>query len=91
MIFIDLTLKSTAFPVSVQRKTSEDAEAVYTQIVEAMRSGQPEIMELTCDRQTEKKVAVRVSEILSIQIAQKDGSAVGSGRPPGFFAVGEAT
>ena len=91
MIFIDLTLKSTAFPVSVQRKTNEDAEAVYTQIVEAMRSGQPEIMELTCDRQTEKKVAVRVSEILSIQIAQKDGSAVGGNRPPGFFALGEAT
>ncbi|MBA2749740.1 MAG: hypothetical protein H0U45_13640 [Tatlockia sp.] len=91
MIFIDLTLKSTAFPVSVQRKTSEDAEAVYTQIVEAMRVGQPEIMELTCDRQTEKKVAVRVSEILSIQIAQKDGSAVGGNRPPGFFALGEAT
>ena len=91
MIFIDLTLKSTAFPVSVQRKTSEDAEAVYTQIVEAMRSGKPEIMELTCDRQTEKKVAVRVSEILSIQIAQKDGSAVGGNRPPGFFALGEAT
>ena len=91
MIFIDLTLKSTAFPVSVQRKTNEDAEAVYTQIVEAMRSGQPEIMELTCDRQTEKKVAVRVSEILSIQIAQKDGSAVGGSRPPGFFALGEAT
>jgi hypothetical protein len=91
MIFIDLTLKSTAFPVSVQRKTSEDAEAVYTEIVQAMRSGQPEIMELTCDRQTEKKVAVRVSEILSIQIAQKDGSAVGGNRPPGFFALGEAT
>ncbi|PSB34614.1 hypothetical protein [Chlorogloea sp. CCALA 695] len=91
MIFIDLTLKSTAFPVSVQRKTSEDAEAVYTEIVAAMRSGQPEIMELTCDRQTEKKVAVRVSEILSIQIAQKDGSAVGGNRPPGFFALGEAT
>ena len=91
MIFIDLTLKSTAFPVSVQRKTNEDAEAVYTQIVEAMRSGQPEIMELTCDRQTEKKVAVRVSEILSIQIAQKDGSAVGGNRSPGFFALGEAT
>ena len=91
MIFIDLTLKSTAFPVSVQRKTSEDAEAVYTEIVAAMRSRQPEIMELTCDRQTEKKVAVRVSEILSIQIAQKDGSAVGGNRPPGFFALGEAT
>ena len=91
MIFIDLTLKSTAFPVSVQRKTSEDSEAVYTEIVAAMRSGQPEIMELTCDRQTEKKVAVRVSEILSIQIAQKDGSAVGGNRPPGFFALGEAT
>ena len=56
-----------------------------------MRSGQPEVIELTCDRQTEKKAAVRASEILSVQMAQKDGSAVGGGRPPGFFALSEST
>lgn len=91
MITIDLTLKNTAFPVSVQRKSAEEADSVYTQVLEAMRSGQPEIIELTCDRQGEKKVAVRSSEILGIQMAQKDSSTGGGGRPPGFFAMSEST
>ncbi len=48
MFTIDLTLRNTPFPVSIQRKTSEDAEAVYHLILAAMRSGNPDIVEL-CD------------------------------------------
>lgn len=88
MFTIDLTLKNTPFPLSVQRKSVEDAEAVYKQIMEAMQSGNPEIVELTCDRQTEKKVAIRASEISGVQMSQKDGAAA-SGRSPGFFAMTE--
>lgn len=88
MFTIDLTIKNTAFPVSVQRKETEDAEATYKQVVEAMRTGQPEIIELTCDRQTEKKVAVRTSEISGVQISQKDSTA--AGKTPGFFAFTES-
>jgi hypothetical protein len=87
MFTIDLTVKNTAFPLSIQRKTSEDAEAVYQLITTAMRSGTPDIIELKCEGKTEKKIAVRASEISGLQITQKEGSAVGSGRPPGFFAV----
>lgn len=88
MFTIDLTLKNTPFPLSVQRKSVEDAEAVYKQIMEAMQSGNPEIVELTCDRQTEKKVAIRANEISGVQMSQKDG-ATASGRSPGFFAMTE--
>ncbi|OKH23355.1 hypothetical protein [Chroogloeocystis siderophila] len=88
MFNIDLTLKNTPFPVSVQRKVTEDAEAVYQQLLQAMRSGSTEVIELTCEGQTEKKVAVRASDISSIQMSQKTGAAA-SGRPPGFFALAE--
>ncbi|MBH8574773.1 hypothetical protein I8752_17435 [Nostocaceae cyanobacterium CENA369] len=87
MFTIDLTLKNTAFPVSVQRKSTEDAEAVYQLILAAMRSGNPDIVELKCEGKTDKKIAVRASEISGVQIIQKDGVTTSSGRPPGFFAV----
>ncbi|BAZ38155.1 hypothetical protein NIES4101_40910 [Calothrix sp. NIES-4101] len=86
MFNIDLTVKNTAFPLSVQRKTSEDAEAVYQLVLAAMRSGTPDIIELKCEGKTEKKIAVRASEISGVQVSQKDGAAA-AGRTPGFFTA----
>ncbi len=89
MFTIDLTLKNTPFPVSVQRKSAEEAEAVYKQILETMRSGTPDIVELTCDRQGEKKVAIRASEISGVQMSQKDSTA--AGKTPGFFSLAQSS
>lgn len=87
MFTIDLSIKNTAFPVSVQRKTAEDAEAVYQLILAAMRSGNPDIVELKCEGKTDKKIAVRASEISGVQIIEKDGATTSSGKAPGFFAL----
>ncbi|OUL25296.1 hypothetical protein BV372_28235 [Nostoc sp. T09] len=87
MFTIDLTVRNTAYPISVQRKTAEDAEAVYQLILAAMRSGNPDIVELKCEGKTEKKIAIRASEISGVQILQKDGVTTSSGRPPGFVAL----
>ncbi|MBN3898484.1 MULTISPECIES: hypothetical protein [unclassified Nostoc] len=87
MFTIDLSIRNTAFPISVQRKSAEDAEAVYQLILAAIRSGNPDIVELKCEGKTEKKIAVRASEISGVQIFQKDGTTPGGARPPGFFAV----
>jgi hypothetical protein len=87
MFTIDLSIKNTAFPISVQRKSAEDAEAVYQLILAAMRSGNPDIVELKCEGKTEKKIAVRASEISGVQIVQKDGASAAAGRAPGFFAL----
>jgi hypothetical protein len=87
MFTIDLTVRNTPFPISVQRKTAEDAEAVYQLIVAAMSSGKPEIVELKCEGKTEKKIAVRASEISGVLVTQKDSTTTASGRPPGFFAL----
>ena len=86
MFTIDLSIRNTAFPISVQRKSTEDAEAVYQLILAAMRSGNPDLVELKCEGKTEKKIAVRASEISGVQIIQKDSAATSSGRAPGFAA-----
>jgi hypothetical protein len=87
MFTIDFTVKNTAFPLSIQRKSVEDAEAVYKEVVTAMRSGSSEILEFKCEGKTEKTIAVRVNEISGVQMSQKEGSGAASGRTPGFFTI----
>ncbi|MBE9040416.1 hypothetical protein IQ235_06390 [Oscillatoriales cyanobacterium LEGE 11467] len=86
MFTIDVMLKLAPLPLSVQRKTEEDASALYGQIHEAMKSGTPQLLELTCDRQPEKKICVLTSEVCAVQISEKSGGAT-SGKQPGFFAA----
>ena len=88
MINIDLTLKYMPIPISVQRKEAEDADSLYEQIISAMRSPTPELIELTCEKQTEKKVAVMSDQISAVILSQKDG-ATSTGRVPGFFSLSE--
>lgn len=89
MFTIDITLKTNPVSMSVQRKTVEDAEALFQTIIAAMRSSDGEILELTCDRQPEKKIGILSDQISAIQISQKSGSAA-SGKPPGFFSAAVA-
>ncbi len=86
MFTIDIILKSTPLPLSVQRKSDEDAQAVYQQVQTAMQTGSPEILELTCEQQPEKKVSVRTLEISGVQISQKSGGSA-TGKQAGFFAA----
>jgi hypothetical protein len=72
--------------LSVQRKTVEDAEALYKDILGAIQSGSPAMLELTCEKQTDKKIGILVNEIGAVQISEKSGAS-GSTRPPGFFAL----
>ena len=87
MFTIDLTVRNTAFPASVERKTQEDAEAIYQLVLSAMRSGNPDIIELESEGKVEKKIAIRATEISGVQMTKKEGSAGGSGKTPGFFAL----
>jgi hypothetical protein len=86
MYTIDLTLKYSPIPISVQRKETEGAEALYQSIVAAMRSPSPQLLELTCEKQTDKKVAVFSDQISAVIVSQKTG-ATASGKVPGFFAI----
>jgi hypothetical protein len=86
MYSIDITLKLSPIPISVQRKEEEGAEALYQMILNAMRSPTPELLELTCEKQTDKKVAVFSDQISAVIISQKSGAA-STGRAPGFVAL----
>jgi hypothetical protein len=87
MFTIELTLKHTAMPLSVQKKEQSDAEAAYNAMVEALRSGSGQLVELACDQQPNKRISVLASELAAVQIFEKSGTATASGRPPGFFAL----
>jgi hypothetical protein len=88
MFTIDLTLKNTPVPLSVQRKSVEEAQATYQEVLSAMQARTPQILELTCHHQPDKKIGVYSDQISAVVMSQKSG-AVGSGRTPGFFAVAE--
>ena len=88
MYILELTLKTTPVGLSVQRKTAEDAEATYQQILSAMKSGESQLLELTCDRQTDKKIAIFSDNLAAVQLYEKS-SATASGKAPGFFSMAE--
>jgi len=86
MFIIDVSLKNTPVTLSVQRKASEDAQTLYQQLIDAMRSEEQQLVEFTCDHQLGKKVSVLSREIAAVQVYEKSSTATSSGRPPGFFA-----
>lgn len=90
MYIIDVTLKNTPVTLSVQRKEEEDAKALYRKVMDAIQSGNPVVLELTCEQQVGKTVAVLVSEISAVQLSEKSGTSAASGRPPGFFSLTES-
>ncbi len=87
MFTIELTLKHTAMPLSVQKKEQSEADALYNSITESLRSGSGHLVEIVCDQQPHNRISVLGSEIAAVQIFEKSGTATASGRPPGFFAL----
>ena len=83
MFVIELSLKLSPMPVAVQRKELAGAEELYNNVRQAMESGQPRLIELSCEKAEEKRICLLSSEILAVQLYEK--SAVGSGsKRPGF-------
>ncbi len=87
MFTIELTLKHTAMPLSVQKKGQSEAESTYNSVADALRSGNGQLLELACDQQPHKRISILGSEVAAVQIFEKSGTATASGRPPGFFAL----
>lgn len=83
MYIIELSLRMSPVPVSVQRKEHGDAEALYQQIRQSIEQGQPRLMELTCEKVEGKKATLLISEVLAVQLYEK-ASASGGSKRPGF-------
>ena len=78
---IELALRMSPMPVSVQRKESDAAEAVYQQVRTTLEQGQPRLLELTCEKVDGKRLSVLTSDILAVQIYEKTAATSGSKRP----------
>lgn len=87
MYVIELSLRMSPVPVSVQRKEHGDAEALYQQIRQSIEQGQPRLMELTCEKVEGKKATLLISEVLAVQLYEK-ASATGGSKRPGFSLEG---
>ena len=86
MYSIDIVVRNTALPISIERKEADDAEQVYQQVLSAMNSEQLQVLELTCEKQEGKKVAVVSSAIAAVIVSQKSGGNA-AGRAAGFFST----
>ncbi|MGB0564291.1 MAG: hypothetical protein ACPGVO_21200 [Spirulinaceae cyanobacterium] len=87
MFSIDLILKYSPIPVSVQRKDKDAAQSVYDQAKGIMNANPPQVLELTCEKQPDKAIAVMSDQISAVVMSQKTATA--SGRTPGFFMAAD--
>ncbi|WP_287129049.1 hypothetical protein [Candidatus Cyanaurora vandensis] len=84
MYLIEVTLKANPLALGVQRKEQQAAEALYQNILTALKSGQPTVLELTCERHPEKRIAVNTSEVTAVQVSEKSSSNSNLGLRAGF-------
>ena len=87
MYVIELALRMSPMPVSVQCKEQNTAEEVYQQVRMSLEQGQPRLIELTCEKVEGKRLSVLTSDLLAVQIYEKTAASGGSKRP-GFSLDG---
>jgi hypothetical protein len=73
MYTVEVTLRGTPLSLAVQRKELSDAEKLYLTIVDSIKTTAPSLLELTCEKETDKKIGVLVSEITAVQLSEKGG------------------
>tara|TARA_B100000242_G_scaffold202519_1_gene146707 strand:- start:289 stop:561 length:273 start_codon:yes stop_codon:yes gene_type:complete len=83
MYSLELSLRYSPFPISIQKKEFDDVKRIYDEIKHTM-NGTAEasnLIELSCDKVQDKSIVVRAQEIISVQMYEKSSVAGGSKRP----------
>ncbi len=83
MYVVELSLRLTPMPISVQRKELEAAEGLYEEVGRAIESGAPRLLELRCEKDPHKRIRLLTAEVVAVQIYEKS-TIGGSGKRPGF-------
>ena len=85
MYSLELSLRYSPFPLSIQKKELEDVKRIYDEIKNSMNEiGETsKLIELRCDKVQEKLIAVKSQDIISVQIYEKS-SVAGGAKRPGF-------
>tara|TARA_Y100000766_G_C18824304_1_gene564647 strand:+ start:540 stop:800 length:261 start_codon:yes stop_codon:yes gene_type:complete len=79
---IELTIKLSPIPLIVQRKEHEDAQRIYSEVIDLIQKGNQRLLELVCEKVEDKRITVLVSEITAVQIYEKTSSS--TSKRPGF-------
>ena len=85
MYSLELNLRYSPFPISIQKKEFEDVKRIYDEIKNYMNESleTSNLIELTCEKVQDKSIAVRTQEIISVQMYEKS-SVAGGAKRPGF-------
>ena len=83
MYVVELSLKLSPMPIAVQRKELGDAQALYATVKQAIESGSPKLLELSCEKEEHKQISLLTSELVAVQIYEKSSTG-GGGKRPGF-------
>ncbi len=83
MYSLEISLRYSPFPVSIQKKEYDDVKKIYEEIKDLMRGNNDEVtlIELQCEKVQDKLITVRASEVISVQIYEKSSGASGNKRP----------
>ena len=83
MYSLEINLRYSPFPVSIQKKEFHDVKKIYEEIKDSMRGNNQEsnLIELQCEKVQDKLITVQPSEVISVQIYEKSSGASGSKRP----------
>ena len=83
MYLLELGLRYSPFPLSIQKKEYEDVKMIYDEIKNLMNNdnNNSNLIELKCEKVQDKLITVRAQDIISVQIYEKSSIAGGAKRP----------
>ena len=83
MYSLEISLRYSPFPLSIQKKDYEDVKRIYDEIKDFMSGNNQSspLIELKCEKVKDKLIAVRATEVISVQIYEKSSIAGGAKRP----------
>ena len=70
MYSLELSLRYSPFPLSIQKKEFDDVKRIYDEIKDSMNetTETSKLIELKCDKVQDKLIAVRAPEIISLAL-----------------------
>ena len=82
MYTLELSLRYSPFPISVQKKEYDEVSKIFQEVKNAMiNSSSSTLIELQCEKINSKSLAVLSNEIIAVQIYEKSAIAGGTKRP----------
>ena len=83
MYSLEISLRYSPFPLSIQKKDYDDVKKTYDEIKDFMigNNQNSTLIELRCEKVQDKLISVLAKEVISVQIYEKSALAGGSKRP----------